>query len=186
MNEQLPPYRSDPIIKTLDTPAFKAILTPEVKFLQEVFKRHNYELRVAGGAVRDLLSGIIPEDLDFATTATPQQMRQMFEEEQLRMFNENGEKHGTVSTRINDKANFEITTLRIDVVTNGRHADVQFITDWLLDAARRDLTINSMFLDLEGNIYDYFYGYDDLMKRRVAFVGEPGKRIMEDFLRIFR
>lgn len=95
---------------------------------------------------RDLLMGMKPKDLDFATTATPDQMKNMFNEKNIRMINTKGEKHGTITPRINDKENFEVTTLRIDVVTDGRHAEVQFTTDWLLDALRRDLTINSMFL----------------------------------------
>lgn len=93
---------------------------------------------------------------------------------------------GTVTSRINDKENFEVTTLRIDKITNGRHAEVVFTNDWKLDALRRDLTINSMFLDLEGRIYDYFFGYDDLQKKRVVFVGNPVTRIQEDYLRILR
>lgn len=87
-----------------------------------------------------------PKDLDFATTATPDEMKEMFNKLKIRMFNERGEKHGTISVRLNDKENFEITTLRIDLSTDGRHAVVQFTKDWLLDANRRDLTINSMFL----------------------------------------
>nr|CAD7438592.1 unnamed protein product [Timema bartmani] len=86
-----------------------------------------------------------PKDLDFATTATPDQMKEMFSAEEIRMINMNGEKHGTVTPRINDSVNFEVTTLRIDVRTDGRHAEVEFTTDWKLDANRRDLTINSMF-----------------------------------------
>ncbi|XP_058796771.1 CCA tRNA nucleotidyltransferase 1, mitochondrial [Phymastichus coffea] len=186
VNDDLPPYRKDPVIKILDTPEFKSIFTPELRALDAVFKKYNYQIRVAGGAVRDILMGMHPSDLDFATTATPTQMKEMFLKEEIRMINTNGEKHGTITGRINDKENFEVTTLRIDVVTDGRHAEVEFTTDWLLDAGRRDLTINSMFLDLDGRIYDYFYGYDDLMKKRVAFVGDPAQRITEDFLRIFR
>lgn len=98
----------------------------------------------------------------------------------------NGEKHGTITPRINDKENFEVTTLRIDVVTDGRHAEVEFTKDWLLDANRRDLTINAMFLGLDGNVYDYFYGYEDLQKRIVRFVGDADERIKEDYLRILR
>lgn len=90
--------------------------------------------------------GLKPKDLDFATTANPDQMKEMFDNEKVRMINMKGEKHGTITARINDKENFEVTTLRIDVVTDGRHAEVQFTTDWLLDSLRRDLTINSMFL----------------------------------------
>lgn len=90
--------------------------------------------------------GLSPKDLDFATTATPQEMKDMFTAENIRMINANGEKHGTITARINDKESFEVTTLRVDIVTDGRHAEVIFTTDWKLDANRRDLTINSMFL----------------------------------------
>lgn len=96
--------------------------------------------------IRDLLMGQTPKDLDFATPATPDQMKDMFTNENIRMINLSGEKHGTITPRINDTENFEITTLRVDLVTDGRHAEVQFTKDWKLDANRRDLTINSMFL----------------------------------------
>lgn len=92
--------------------------------------------------------GLQPKDLDFATTATPQEMKDMFTAENVRMINMTGEKHGTITPRINDKENFEVTTLRIDVLTDGRHAEVEFTKDWQLDANRRDLTINSMFLGM--------------------------------------
>lgn len=98
--------------------------------------------------------GIQPKDLDFATVATPQQMKEMFTKENIRMINANGERHGTVTPRINDKENFEVTTLRIDVVTDGRHAQVEFTSDWRLDANRRDLTINSMFLGKKTIFFD--------------------------------
>ena len=110
----------------------------------------------------------------------------MFAEENIRTFNEQGEKHGTVTTRINEKENFEVTTLRIDKVTDGRHAEVEFTKDWKIDAERRDLTINSMFLDLEGRLYDFFGGRNDLQQERIAFVGNTVKRIQEDYLRILR
>lgn len=135
---------------------------------------------------RDLLMDIMPTDIDFATSATPREMIEMFTAENIRMFNVNGEKHGTVTARINDEQNFEVTTLRIDVATDGRHAEVEFTKNWVLDANRRDLTINSMFLGFDGKVYDYFYGYEDLKKRRVLFVGEAANRIQEDYLRILR
>ncbi|KAF7268053.1 hypothetical protein GWI33_018795 [Rhynchophorus ferrugineus] len=181
-----PKTRPDPIIMKLESPEFKSIFTEELKLIANLFNKYDYEIRVAGGAVRDLLMNLEPKDLDFATTATPTEMKKIFEAENIRMINVNGEKHGTITARINDKENFEVTTLRIDVVTDGRHAEVEFTTDWMLDALRRDLTINSMFLDLDGNVYDYFYGYDDLKKRRVVFVGNAVTRIQEDYLRILR
>lgn len=183
---QLPLSRDNPVIMKLNSPEFHSVFTPELQTLENLFKKYNYELRIAGGAVRDILMGIQPKDFDFATDATPEQMKDMFTQEEIRMINEKGEKHGTITARINDKENFEITTLRIDVVTNGRHAEVKFTKDWKLDANRRDLTINSMFLDLDGKVHDYFYGYDDLQKRRIVFVGDANVRIQEDYLRILR
>lgn len=93
-----------------------------------------------------------PTDIDLATTALPEQMKTMFNNENIRMINMNGEKHGTITPRINDKENFEITTLRVDVATDGRFAKVQYTNDWLMDANRRDLTINSMFLGIRDRI----------------------------------
>lgn len=178
--------RDNPVVVKLDTPEFHNIFTQEVIDLKKLFDKYQYEIRIAGGAVRDLLMGLQPKDLDFATPATPQQMKDMFTAENIRMINISGEKHGTITPRINDKENFEVTTLRVDLVTDGRHAEVEFTTDWRLDANRRDLTINSMFLGFEGNVYDYFYGYDDLKQRRVVFVGDADIRIKEDYLRIMR
>ncbi|XP_034662237.1 CCA tRNA nucleotidyltransferase 1, mitochondrial [Drosophila subobscura] len=181
-----PRMREDPAFKKVDSPEFHGIFTPEVDSLVSLFKQYDYELRIAGGAVRDIIMGIKPKDIDFATTATPDQMKEMFTKENVRMINAKGEKHGTITPRINGKENFEVTTLRIDVRTDGRHADVVFTTDWQLDANRRDLTINSMFLGFDGTVYDYFYGYDDLQQRRVVFVGDADIRIKEDYLRILR
>ena len=179
-------YRESPIVLKLDNELFKSILTQELNDMLAIFKKYNYEIRVAGGAVRDLLMKKKPTDLDFATTATPLQMKAMFDAEKIRMINMNGEKHGTITPRINNKENFEVTTLRIDVLTDGRHAEVEFTKDWLLDANRRDLTINAMFLGLDGSVYDYFYGYEDLLARKVRFVGNAETRIKEDYLRILR
>lgn len=171
---------------TINTPEFYSIFTPELKKLVSIFQHYGYELRIVGGAVRDLLCGIAPLDVDFATTATPEQMYVIFEKENVRILHKKGEKHGTVAARINDKQNFEITTLRTDVSTDGRHAVVEFTTDWKKDAARRDLTINSMYLGLDGKLYDFFNGYEDLKNRRVIFVGDAKARIEEDYLRILR
>ncbi|XP_069499623.1 CCA tRNA nucleotidyltransferase 1, mitochondrial isoform X2 [Ambystoma mexicanum] len=126
-----------------------------------------------------------PQDIDFATTATPDQMKEMFQNAGVRLINNKGEKHGTITARIQEQ-NFEITTLRIDVTTDGRHAEVEFTTDWQKDAERRDLTINSMFLGFDGTLYDFFNGYEDLKKKRVRFVGNAEQRIQEDYLRILR
>ena len=93
--------------------------------------------------MRDLLMDKIPDDIDLATVATPNQMKEMFVRENVRMLNTNGEKHGTITVRINERANYEITTLRIDVVTDGRHAQVQFTNDWKLE--RQSKRFNCQF-----------------------------------------
>jgi tRNA nucleotidyltransferase (CCA-adding enzyme) len=173
-------------IEKLNSPEFEKIMTADLKYLFDLFKNYSYELRIAGGAVRDLLMAKLPHDIDFATTATPDQMKEMFQTENIRMINTNGEKHGTITVRLNEKENYEITTLRIDIVTDGRHAEVQFTEDWRLDSNRRDLTVNSIFLASNGEIIDFFNGYEDIKMRRIRFVGEPNKRIQEDYLRILR
>lgn len=163
--------------------------TPEIKLLDDIFTEAGHEIRMAGGAVRDLLTGVIPSDIDFATTATPTQMERILgsHPNEIRMITtKSGIMHGTITARINDRVQYEITTLRIDKKTDGRHAEVEFITDWMLDASRRDLTINAMFLDLKGNLIDYFGGANDLANRSIKFVGDPRERLIEDYLRIFR
>ncbi|XP_052769062.1 CCA tRNA nucleotidyltransferase 1, mitochondrial-like isoform X2 [Mya arenaria] len=174
------------ITMKIDTPEYHALFTPELKTLISMFEKNQYEIRIAGGPVRDLLMGKACHDIDLATTATPTQMKEMFELEGIRMINKKGESHGTITARINDKENYEVTTLRIDIRTDGRHAEVEFTKDWQLDANRRDLTINAMFLGVDGTVYDYFNGIEDVKKRKVRFVGEPADRIQEDFLRILR
>ncbi|VDL98904.1 unnamed protein product [Schistocephalus solidus] len=195
---------------SLDLSHVSAFREPEFILLNKLFEKHGYQVRVAGGAVRDVLMSVDPKDVDLATTATPEQMIEMFTKENIRMLNRNGEAHGTVTVRINDKSNFEITTLRIDVNPDGRHSEVAFTTDWKLDANRRDLTVNSMFLSIDygklvgysvdeltdelsddikflrGTLYDYFNGLHDLSVRNIRFVGDPAERIKEDYLRILR
>jgi len=101
--------------------SLESIFTPELGEMQKIFQRHGYELRIAGGAVRDLLSDKVPTDLDFATTATPVQMKDMFETENIRMINKRGEQHGTITCRINDKVALysffsNTTEMRLDVI----------------------------------------------------------------------
>lgn len=184
----LPPLRlrhRAPGAMKLQSPQFQALFTPGLRSVAELFEKKNYELRIAGGAVRDLLSGMTPQDIDFATTATPAEMKEMFTSAGVRLINNKGEKHGTITARLHEQ-NFEITTLRIDVVTDGRHAEVEFTTDWEKDAERRDLTVNSMFLGLDGMLYDFFNGYEDLKNKKIRFVGKASERIQEDYLRILR
>ena len=100
-------------------------------------------------------------------------------------FYESGIEHGTVTAKIDDYK-FEITTLRKDISTDGRHAEVEFSKDWHEDASRRDFTFNAIYADLHGNLYDPFNGREDLELGNVKFIGDPEKRIKEDYLRIIR
>jgi len=142
------------------------------------------EARVVGGGVRDSLLGRPTADLDLGTTLTPDRVVGALEAAGLKAV-PTGIAHGTV-TAVADHAGYEVTTLRRDVATDGRHAEVAFSLDWREDAARRDFTINAMSADRAGRLYDYFGGADDLAARRVRFVGDAGERVREDYLRILR
>jgi len=168
----------------IDSTAFNEIITPALERLDKAFKKDNFEIRIVGGAVRDIALGKTPKDIDLATDATPDEMIELFDKNNIR-HKPTGLEHGTV-TAIIDSEPFEITTLRADVSTDGRHADVEFIRNWKEDAQRRDLTYNAMSLDFDGNLYDYFNGMDDLQDKVSNFVGDPEERIKEDYLRILR
>nr|XP_002122885.1 CCA tRNA nucleotidyltransferase 1, mitochondrial [Ciona intestinalis] len=182
---QLSENATKPVIIKLQSPLFTNLFTDEFRFVQHLFEKENHELRFCGGAVRDLLLGKAPHDLDLATTATPTEMIEMFRKNDVRLICENGWSHGTVTCRVEEQ-NFEITTLRIDRVTDGRRALVEYTKDWYLDASRRDLTCNSLFLTMSGNVIDYFNGISDVKDKKVRFVGDPALRIQEDYLRILR
>jgi poly(A) polymerase len=142
--------------------------------------------RFVGGCVRDGLLGRMTAgaELDLATAERPEQVIRLLEAAGLKVI-PTGLAHGTVSTVV-DGQRFEITTLREDVATDGRHAEVAFGDDFEADAARRDFTINAMSCDGEGRLFDYFGGRADLALGRVRFVGEAARRIAEDYLRILR
>ncbi len=150
----------------------------------EILEEDGHEARIAGGAVRDFLLGITPKDIDIATTARPVQVIQSFVERGYDVI-ETGLQHGTVTVMMAEEG-YEVTTLRIDKETDGRHAEVEFTDDWRLDAARRDFTINAMFMDKHGVVHDFFDGEIDLAHKRVRFVGNAEDRIIEDYLRIMR
>lgn len=142
------------------------------------------DARLIGGSVRDLLCGHVPSDLDLATPEPPERVQALLEAASIKVV-PTGLSHGTV-TAVIDARPFEITTLRRDDETDGRHAVVSWTSDWREDAARRDFTINAMSCGRDGRIHDYFGGLADLEARRVRFVGDPGLRIEEDALRILR
>jgi poly(A) polymerase len=142
------------------------------------------EARVVGGAVRDALAGREVCEIDLATPRRPEQVTQALQAAGVRVV-PTGLDHGTV-TAVADGKGFEVTTLRRDLETDGRHAVVAFSDDWREDAARRDFTINAMSLTRAGEVFDYFGGIGDLRAGVVRFVGDPATRIAEDYLRILR
>lgn len=142
------------------------------------------EARVAGGAVRNALLKIPVADVDIATTLPPDRVIALSKAAGFAA-HPTGIEHGTVTVVV-DHAPYEVTTLRRDVETDGRRAKVQYTDDWVADAQRRDFTMNALYCDARGEIYDFSTGYRDLLRKRVRFVGEPALRIKEDYLRILR
>ena len=144
----------------------------------------NSEIRYVGGCIRKIIKQELVDDIDLATNLNPTQVCEILKKNNINFY-ETGIEHGTITAVIEDYK-FEITTLREDVKTDGRHAQVKFSTDWKKDALRRDFTINAIYSDIEGNLFDPFNGKDDLEKGLVKFIGNPEKRIKEDYLRILR
>ena len=142
------------------------------------------EARVVGGAVRNALLDMPIAEIDVATTAVPDEVVKRVTAAGFKPV-PTGIEHGTITVVI-EKHPFEVTTLRRDVETYGRHAKVAFGRDWKVDAERRDFTINGLSATRDGTVYDYVGGLDDLAARRVRFIGDPAKRIAEDYLRILR
>lgn len=220
--KNLPKY-SRGMSALVDTPGLLSVLKDNqkrlnrIRFLGKLFEAEGFELRIAGGAVRDIIRGKEPKDIDFATTARPEQSLEILRphEDLVRIIvTAAGQRHGTVAVKFkeveidfkrvkletkpeckkelkeptyDDESPYEITTLRCDKFTDGRHAEVEFINDWHKDAERRDLTINAMFLTLDqGKLIDYFNGEEDLKRGIVRFVGDADQRMKEDYLRILR
>ena len=142
------------------------------------------EIRYVGGCVRKILNNEIVDDIDFAVNLKPEECSAALKENNIKFF-EIGISHGTIIALI-DSYKFEITSLRKDLITDGRHAKVAFTTDWQEDASRRDFTINAIFSDIHGNLYDPFDGKKDLEIGKIKFIGDADKRIKEDYLRILR
>lgn len=160
------------------------LMTKQTEKLGNAFADAGFEVRFVGGCVRDVFLGVEPKDVDFCTNATPDEMLKVAEDNKFK-FLPTGLQHGTV-TLVVDGEPFEVTTLRVDVETDGRHAEVEFTRDFERDAERRDLTMNAMSMDFNGMVYDYFGGLNDLGVNRVRFVGNAADRVKEDYLRVLR
>src|ERR1700716_2125003 len=150
----------------------------------ELLNGNGEEARVVGGAVRNALLKIPVADIDIATTALPAEVIRRAKAAGIKSV-PTGIDHGTV-TLVVDAQPFEVTTLREDTETFGRKAKVAFGRDWIVDAQRRDFTINGLSVDANGVVYDHVGGLDDIRAKRVRFIGDPDLRIAEDYLRILR
>ena len=142
------------------------------------------EIRYVGGCVRKIINKEKTDDIDLATNLEPKEICDAFKKNRINYY-ETGIDHGTITALI-DNCKFEITSLREDISTDGRHAQVRYSKDWKKDAARRDFTINSIYSDYDGNLFDPYKGKEDIEKGEINFIGNPDKRIQEDYLRILR
>ena len=175
-------------IKKIKRNFFPFYKNKELRFvfnkLQEGFPKDTIAARFVGGCVRKHLSNDEIDDIDIATILSSDDIKEKFKNTDFRIV-DTGIKHGTI-TLISKKFKLELTTLRKDLETDGRHAEVEYINNWQLDSERRDFTINAIYLDINGNIFDPQNGKNDLKNKIVKFIGDPQKRIEEDYLRIIR
>ena len=154
------------------------------KKLQDGTPDNKIAARFVGGCVRKYLSNEKIDDIDIATILTTDQIKEKFKDTNFKVI-DTGVKHGTV-TIVSENYKVELTTLRKDVETDGRHAKVEYTDDWKKDSERRDFTINAIYMDINGKIFDPQMGTVDLKNRNIKFIGDPQKRIEEDYLRIIR
>ena len=158
----------------------------EIKKIFNIFSNdlNNCQIRFIGGCVRKALSNENIDDIDLAVDLTPEEVKLILKNNNIKFF-ETGIEHGTITAKINNEK-LEITSLRRDIKSYGRHADVEFTKKWYEDAARRDFSINCIYADLEGNLYDPFEGKKDLKNGKIKFIGNAENRIREDYLRVLR
>ncbi len=161
------------------------LITP-VKTIFKAINSYSYEseIRYVGGCLRKIFNNEKVDDIDLATNLNPSEVSEILKKNNINFY-ESGIEHGTITAIIDDHK-FEITTLREDIFTDGRHAKVKFSKDWKKDASRRDFTINSLYADLNGNLFDPYNGKKDIEMGKVSFIGDAEKRIREDYLRILR
>ncbi|MCP5364871.1 MAG: CCA tRNA nucleotidyltransferase [Hyphomicrobiales bacterium] len=160
------------------------MLAPETQNLLDALQANGQTVRFIGGCVRDAVLKRPVKDIDLALAMPPETVMTLLRNAGIHVI-PTGIDHGTVTAVVGGR-HFEITSLRVDVETDGRHARVDFTDDWAADAARRDFTINAMSCTADGYIYDYYGGLEDLSVGRIRFVGDAQQRIVEDALRILR
>ena len=159
--------------------------TPAYKIFEAINSySENSEVRYVGGCIRKIVKKETVDDIDLATNLKPSEVCDALKKKEINFY-ETGIEHGTITVII-DEYKYEITSLRKDVITDGRHAKVEFSLDWKDDAARRDFSINSIYSDKEGNLFDPHNGKKDLEDGYIKFIGDAENRIKEDYLRILR
>ena len=164
----------------------KISINTEVKKIFEAINSYSNEseLRYVGGCIRKIINKEDVDDIDLATNLNPNEVSEALKKNDINFY-ETGIEHGTITAIINNQK-FEITSLRKDIITDGRHAKVEFSKDWKEDASRRDFSINSIYSDKDGNLFDPYDGRKDILAGKIEFIGDAEKRIKEDYLRIVR
>lgn len=170
------------VVDKIDPPDWMS--EPDTTRLFDTLREAGHSVRFVGGCVRDTVIGRPVSDIDVATDAEPGTVLELLGAAMIRAV-PTGIEHGTV-TAVPATRSFEITTLRRDVATDGRRAEVQFTKDWVEDASRRDFTFNALSADQDGKVYDYFGGLEDLKDGRIRFIGDALERVAEDYLRVLR
>ena len=175
-------------LKSIKSFIFPFYRNKDLKFifkkLQEGMPEGKVAARFVGGCVRKHLLNEKIDDIDIATILTTDQIKEKFKGTNLKVI-DTGIKHGTV-TIVSKNHKVELTTLRKDIKTDGRHAEVEYTDNWQQDSERRDFTINAIYMDINGKLYDPQMGTVDLKNKNIKFIGDPQKRIEEDYLRIVR
>jgi len=172
-------------LKKVFFPFYKSKDIKKLFDILEKDKQKNIQVAMfVGGCVRNFLTYENVDDIDIASIFSPEEIKEKFKGSEFKII-DTGIEHGSVTIFLNT-SKFEITTLRQDIKTDGRHAEVSFIDNWQQDSERRDFTINAIYMDRKGKIYDPQNGRQDLKKKEIKFIGEPSTRIEEDYLRIIR
>ena len=173
------------LIEKIKRSLFPFYRSPKIKKIFSILNSKNEKQAMfVGGCVRKYILNEKIDDIDIATTLTPNEIIKRFENSDVKV-KETGIEHGTLTLVFEDQK-FEVTTLRQDISTDGRHANIEFTENWKEDSKRRDFTINAIYLDQKGKIFDPQLGSKDLKNDKVQFIGDPDKRIKEDYLRILR
>lgn len=174
-------------LKTSDyEPIFSSV---QLKYLFSLFRQNEFEIRLVGGAVRDVLLGVSPHDIDLATNATTDEILQLIRaDSNIELIHTRAEQFGTLTLVVGttERVTFQLTTLKGSMIRNGKDVQVEFTTDWRLDAQHRDLTINSLSMDENGIVYDYTGGVEDLKTNSIRFNGNIRDRLTQNPIRIFR